>query len=176
MFRRKPFGLFHAGDVFYKFLQKALDKVERSENFLSYVDDVLVFDDTYEEHMQTLEQVFKTLSDAGVRLCASKCEFFTTETTFMGRHISQNGISPDPKNKEAILALDPPTNRKELLSCLGMLGWVSTWISSNLSEGVAEYCFSNVLREMNKLTKKLLKRTSNSQKKPKGHSKRQKSA
>jgi hypothetical protein len=126
MFRRMPFGLFHSGDVFCKFLQKALDSVERSDHLLSYVDDILLHDDSYEEHLVTLEQVFKALSDAGVRLGASKCEFFTTETTFIGRHISPNGISPDPKNIEAFLALEPPTNRKELLSCLGMLGWVSS--------------------------------------------------
>jgi len=154
MFCRMPFGLFHSGDVFCKSLQVALNKVERSENVISYVDDVLVFDISFEDHMETLRQVLTALGQSGVRLGASKCQFFTQTTTFMGRHISPDGISPDPKNIEAILNLNPPTNRKELLSCLGMLGWVSSWISSKISENVAQYCFSNVTRELNKLTKK----------------------
>ena len=105
--------------------------------------------------MLTLRQVLTALGESGVRLGAAKCQFFTQSTTFMGRHITQKGILPDPKNIEAIINLSPPSNRKELLSCLGMLGWVSSWISSNISENVAEYCFSNVSRELNKLTKKV---------------------
>jgi hypothetical protein len=90
--------------------------------------------------MLTLRQVLTALGESGVRLGAAKCQFFTQSTTFMGRHITQKGILPDPKNIEAIINLSPPSNRKELLSCLGMLGWVSSWISSNISENVAEYC------------------------------------
>ena len=155
MFSRMSFGLFHSRDAFCKSLQVALNNVERSDHMVSYVDGVLIFDNSFDDHMVTLRQVLTALGGSGVRFGAAKCQFFAQSTTFMGRHITQNGISPDPKNVKAILNLSPPSNRKELLSCLGMLGWVYSWISSNISENVAQYCFSNVSGELNKLTKKL---------------------
>jgi hypothetical protein len=71
----------------------------------------------------------------------------------MGRIISAEGISIPPENMKTILALKPPTTRKQLQSLIGNFCWLKSWISANLGEPVAKNCFSHVMPEITRLNK-----------------------
>ena len=67
-----------------------------------YLDDIIVFSKTPEEHIERLRGVFEKLSAAGLRLKLSKCEFFKSGVAYLGHIVSKNCIETDPKKIEAI--------------------------------------------------------------------------
>ena len=62
---------------------------------LAYLNDVIVFSNTLEEHLQHLEEVFQRLGAARLKLKLSKCEFFMKQLQFLGHTVSAEGIQPD---------------------------------------------------------------------------------
>jgi hypothetical protein len=153
MYTRLPFGLRHSGDKFCRSISTMLDNVKLKSNFANYVDDVLAFSADCETHLKVLEQIFAACRDYGARQGSKKCSFGQSSTRFMGRIISAEGISIPPENMETILALKPPTTRKQLQSLIGNFCWLKSWISANLGEPVAENCFSHVMSEITRLNK-----------------------
>ena len=81
-----------------------------------YLDDVIVFSKTPEEHVFRLRAVFEKLKQAGLKLKPSKCEFFRQELTYLGHVVSKDGIQTDPKKVEAIHKWPAPTNMMEVRS------------------------------------------------------------
>ena len=69
---------------------------------ITYLDDIIVFSKTPEEHTERFRGVFEKLSAAGLRLKLSKCEFFKPQFTYLGHIVSKNGIETDPKKIESI--------------------------------------------------------------------------
>ena len=67
-----------------------------------YLDDIIVFSKTHEEHLTRLKAVFEKLKKAELKLKPSKCEFFKQELTYLGHVLSKNGIHTDSKRVEAI--------------------------------------------------------------------------
>ena len=70
-----------------------------------YLDNIIVFSKTPEEHTERLRGVFEKLAAAGLRLKLSNCEFFKSRVTYLGHIVSKNGIEMDPKKIEAIKKL-----------------------------------------------------------------------
>ena len=65
--------------------------------YIVYLDDVIVFSKTPDEHLERLQVVFQKLSAAGLKLKPSKCTFFKTEITYLGHLITSEGVATDPK-------------------------------------------------------------------------------
>eukprot|EP00804_Cyclotella_cryptica_P025236 CCRYP_010343-RA/>CCRYP_010343-RA protein AED:0.31 eAED:0.49 QI:0/0/0/1/1/1/2/0/167 len=74
-----------------------------------------------EDHLNKLRRVFIWLQDAGLTVNTRKSSFCAVETEYLGHALSRDGIKPQPKNVQAILALSPPQNVKPLLRFLGMV-------------------------------------------------------
>ena len=86
---------------------------------LIFLDDILIFSETFEEHISRLEAVFSRLKQHGLKLKASKCKFFKTSVRYLGHVVSDTGVETDP-DKIAVLSSWPePTNVKQLRSFLG---------------------------------------------------------
>jgi len=99
-----PFGLCNAGATF----QRLMDLVMSGLHFdtcLVYLDDIVVFARTPEEHLQRLAVVFRRLSDAGLKLKPEKCSFFRTSVHFLGHVVSADGIATDPEKIRAVTCL-----------------------------------------------------------------------
>ncbi|CAM5095243.1 unnamed protein product [Natator depressus] len=77
-----------------------------------YLDDIIVFGNTSEEHDNNLQSVLNCISTAGLQLNRSKCKFRQTELSFLGHTISQPGLKPDPDHILAISNAPPPTDCK----------------------------------------------------------------
>ena len=102
-----PFGLTNAPATFQRLMESCL-----SDLHLNWC--IIVFSRTPEEHIAQLEAVFKKISDAGLKLKPSKCEFFKKRIHYLGQIVSNNGIETDPKKIEAIVKWPGPCTVHEV--------------------------------------------------------------
>ena len=117
-----PFGLTNAPATFQWLMQSCL--VNLHLNYcLIYLENVIVFSKTLEEHLLRLRAVFEKLKQAGLKLKPSKCELFRHELIYLGHAVSKNGIQTDPKKVEAICKWPVPTNVTEVSSFLGFTNY-----------------------------------------------------
>ena len=93
-------------------------------NLIAYWDDILIYGQTFEEHLENLEAVFKRLKEKGIKLNAKKYYFFKREVKYLGRLISKDGYRAD---HEDLIALEKfraaPKIAGELRSLLGFFGY-----------------------------------------------------
>ena len=100
-----------------------MNKIFREEirQFVAiYLDDIIIFSDTFDIHLQHLQLIFKRLKDAGLKLEKDKCEFAKLELAFLGHIVSGQGISPDPSKIDKIKNFPIPKNITELREFLGL--------------------------------------------------------
>eukprot|EP00961_Rhodomonas_salina_P209984 2835509-Rhodomonas_salina.1 len=97
---------------------------------VSFVDDILIYLKTLEEHIQHVSKVLLLLASHGLRTKQSKCQFFTRETTFLGHVISADGISVDPAKTtgKSITEWQEPSDQHDLRSFLGLANYYSRFI------------------------------------------------
>ena len=117
-----PFGLTNAPATFHHLMQSCLGNLHLHYCII-YLDDVIVFSKTPEEHIVKLRAVFKKLKQVGLKLKPSKCEFFGQELTILGHVVSKEGIQIDPKKVEAICKWPIPNNVTEVRSFLGFTNY-----------------------------------------------------
>ena len=126
-FTRMPFGLKTAPMTF----QMVMSEVFRSmtySNCLVYLDDVLVFSNSFHSHLNDLEQVFCRLRKANLKLSPSKCTFATKSIKFLGHIISSDGIRVNPEKTKALLTYPAPRNVRDLRSFLGSTNYFKRYI------------------------------------------------
>ena len=117
-----PFGLTNAPATFQQLMQSYLGNLPLCYCFI-YLDDIIVFSKTPEEHVFRLRAVFENLKQAGLKLKPSKCEFFRQELTYLGHVVSKDGIQTDPKKVEAIHKWPIPINMTEVRNILGFTNY-----------------------------------------------------
>ena len=95
-----------------------------------YLDDIIIFSDTKEEHLKRLEAVFQKLCAAGLKLKPSKCFFFREEIEYLGHVVSGKGISTNPKKIEAVSKWPTPKTVYDVRSFLGFVGYYRRFIKN----------------------------------------------
>jgi hypothetical protein len=93
-----------------------------------YVDDLLVFSPTFEDHLRHIDIVISKLTSAGFTINAAKCRFCQTEVKFLGHKIDQTGVSADPDRVAAIQRYPVPRNAKHLRQFLGTCNFHNRFI------------------------------------------------
>ena len=116
-----PFGLCNAPPTFQRLMQNCLGKLNLTY-CLIYLDDVIVFSDTPEEHLQRMHVVFDCLREHGLKLKPSKCEVFKLEINYLAHHVSQKGVLPLKKNLKSIAQCPPPDMYTKVKSFVGLVG------------------------------------------------------
>ena len=126
-FTRMPFGLTNAPAIFQRSMNKVLSGLI-GRCCMVYIDDIVIFSHTPEEHAQHLEEVFERLRQAGLQLKPSKCSFGLSKIDLLGHSVSADGIQPLPERVEAIQNLGPPSDVTSVRSFLGMAGYYRQFI------------------------------------------------
>ena len=123
-----PFGLCNAPATFQSYINDTLR--EFLDVFCSaYLDDVLIFSDTLEEHERHVRLVITRLEAAGLFIDVDKCEFTTQSTRYLGLIISTDGIRMDPAKVEAVLAWETPRTVKDVQAFLGFANFYRRFIN-----------------------------------------------
>ena len=124
-FTRTPFGQRNSGQTFQRFI----DHVTRGLDFVFvYLDDLLVTSPDHKTHKKHLRILFARLSEYGIIIGPEKCQFGTTELSFLGHHVCAEGISPLSSAVDAIVNFVKPEKQRALRRYLGMVNYYHRFI------------------------------------------------
>jgi hypothetical protein len=126
-FRVVSMGLSNSPSVFQRVMNQIFKK-QLNKSVLIYLDDILVFSKTPEEHLQHIKEVLETVKANHLSLKTKKCHFFRQELKFLGHIISKDGIKPDPEKVQAVVNWDEPTNQTQVRGFLGMTTYFKRYI------------------------------------------------
>jgi hypothetical protein len=134
------FGLTNAPTYFMYLMSKVF--MEYLDKFVViFINDILIFSKTEEEHENHLRKVLEKLRSNQLYAKFSKCEFWLTEVAFLRHVISARGVSIDPSKVKDVLNWMPPTNASEIRSFLGLAGYYRRFIKD----------FSKIAKPMTRL-------------------------
>lgn len=128
-FNVMPFGLTNAPASFQRLMEIVLkDAIDNC--VCVYLDDVVIFSNSFEEHMLHLRMIFEKLKIANLKMNGSKCKFFSETILFLGHKISREGISTDSTKIHNILTQLKPRNISELRTFLGMCSYYRRFVKN----------------------------------------------
>ena len=108
MFKRLPFGISSAQDVFQSIMSEMFEDIEGVE---VVIDDLLIWGTTEEEHDARLEKVLQCAQQWNLKLNKEKSQIKLKEIKYIGHILSEDGIKPDPKKVTAVTEMKPPTTK-----------------------------------------------------------------
>lgn len=126
-FLRMPMGLKNSPSTFQRVMDNVLRGLQ-NEICLVYLDDIIVFSTSLQEHINNLEKVFQRLRESNFKIQMDKSEFLKLETAYLGHIISKDGIKPNPDKISAIKKYPIPKTTKEIKQFLGLLGYYRKFI------------------------------------------------
>lgn len=124
-YTRLAFGVACAPAKFQRFMENLLHGIPRVGILL---DDVVISGVTTQDHISALEEVFKRMKNAGLRLNKTKCQFFQDSIKYLGHKIDKNGIHPLNEKIEIINSFPSPKNIKDLRTFLGMINYYERFV------------------------------------------------
>ena len=139
-FKHTPFGLSQAPAYFQLLINKVL--MGCSSFAMGYLDDIIIFSKTEEEHLQHLEEIFVRLRKFGLKMKCEKCSFFKKHIQYLGHLVSEKGFKPLPEKLESIRKMPAPRTAKEVKQFLGLIGYYRKFVP----------CFADISRPLTKLT------------------------
>ena len=120
-FTRMPFGLCNALATFQRLMQNTLGELNLMYCVI-YLDDVIIFSCTEEEHLEHLHVVFERFQEFNLKLKPSKCSFFQSEIVYLAHHISQWGILPSHDNGWVVDEFPMPETYTQVHAFCGLAG------------------------------------------------------
>ena len=122
------FGLKNAGATYQRLMNKMFHN-QIGRNVEVYIDDMLVKTKDKANHLEDLEETFKTLRQYRMKLNQSKCVFGVSSGNFLGFMVSQRGIEANPNKIKAMLEMTPPRTVKEVQSLTGRVAALNCFVS-----------------------------------------------
>lgn len=133
MFKRLPFGICSAQDVFQNVMSEIFQDIDGVE---VVVDDILVWGACEKDHDTRLEKVLQRAQSRNLKLNKDKSQIKQNKISYVGHIISEQGVKPDPKKVQAIRDMATPKSKEELQRFLGMVTYLSKFLP-NYSETAA---------------------------------------
>jgi hypothetical protein len=124
-----PMGLKNAPSLFERIIQKTLAELLWN-GVINYLDDFIVYTETFEQHIELLKKVFEKLRTANIKLKLSKCNFAKSEVEYLGHIISENTIKPSPNKIRVVKEFPQPKNLKKIQRFLGLTGYYRKMIQN----------------------------------------------
>ncbi|XP_048252488.1 uncharacterized protein LOC125380443 [Haliotis rufescens] len=126
-FNRLPFGLKNAPAAFQQTICSALQAMNW-KHILIYVDDMIIYSRTFEEHLHHLKCVFGKLKEAGLTLKPSKCRFAAKRVTYLGHVFSKDGVEVDKSKVEVVKSIPSPKNVHDIRHFLGLASYYRKFV------------------------------------------------
>jgi hypothetical protein len=123
------FGLMNA-PAHFMYLMNSVFMPELDQFVMVFIDDILVYSKSMEEHEEHLRIVLQRLREHQLYAKFSKCEFWIKEVPFLGHVVSPEGIAVDPSKVKEVLKWKPPMTVSEVQSFLGLAGYYRRFISN----------------------------------------------
>ncbi|XP_046399957.1 uncharacterized protein LOC124166472 [Ischnura elegans] len=142
-YTRMAFGLANAPSTFQRLMDTVLAGL-KGERCMVYLDDIIVFGCTIEEHLERLTEVLERLRGAGLKVNPHKCQFLKSSVEYLGHIITDKGVQPDPRKIIAIKEYPLPHNIKTLRGFLGLVGYYRRFIPD----------FARIARPLTEMTRK----------------------
>ncbi|UYV63745.1 K02A2.6-like, partial [Cordylochernes scorpioides] len=124
-FKRIPFGITSAPEIFQRKMTQLLGNIE---GVVCFMDDIVVYGSSLEEHNERVRQVLKKIQEEGMTLNPEKCQFGVKTVKFLGHTVSSEGLFIDEEKLDAITKMEAPRSTKELKSFLGMVNYLGKFI------------------------------------------------
>ena len=140
-----PFGMKNAPATFQRLTNQVIAGLDHC---VGYIDDILVYSDTWDDHIQQMKLLFDRLHKANLVINLAKSEFAKTKVTYLSHVVGQGQVLPREAKVEAILGFPIRQNKKELLRFLGMAGFYRKFVPNfstvvnpltNLLKGKVKY-------------------------------------
>lgn len=140
---RLPFGVTNGPGTCQRLMELILQGLQW-QICLIYLDDVICYSRSFEEHLTRLDLVLSRIKDSGLKLKPEKCELLKTEVTFLGHLISDKGVLPNPDNTSRILSWPAPKTVTEVRQILGLSSYYRRFIKNH----------SAIVKPLTELTRK----------------------
>lgn len=137
-----PFGLKNAPAIFQRAVHQVLMKHKLTDFASNYLDDIIIFSQSFEEHVTHIDQVLSALEKENVKLKPTKCAFGLSEIEYLGHILAHNVVKPLLSNADAIAQLPRPTNVKQIRQFCGKVNYYRKFIPN----------VSQILNPLNQLT------------------------
>ena len=128
-FVRMPFGLKNAPATFQRVMDDVLKDLQ-GKVCLVYMDDIIIFSTSLQEHISNLKLVLKKLRNTNFKIQLDKSEFLRKKVEFLGHVVTPDGVKPNPKKIKAIQNFTLSKTSKEIKSFLGLLGYYHPFIKN----------------------------------------------
>ena len=136
-----PFGMKNASATF----QRLMNRITRNlEGCIVYIDDIVIYSDNWETHLERLRNLFVALRKAGLAVNLRKSEFAKAKIIYLGHEIGYGNVSPRDVNVDVILNFPTPKTKKDVRSFLGMSGYYRRFVKN----------YADISKPLTTLTKK----------------------
>ena len=122
-----PFGMKNAPAIFQREMQRVF-LVQLNKAVLVFIDDILIYTQTVEEHEEVVRWVLRRLVEEGYYANPDKCEFFMKEVSFLGHVINEKGIQVQQHKVRSVAAWPTPTTRRQVKAFLGLTGYYRKFV------------------------------------------------
>lgn len=126
-FKALPFGLCSAPATFQRMMDTVLSGL-KWQSCLVYLDDVVIFSATFEQHIERLRLVLEAIRSANLTIKPEKCQFAFEELRFLGHVISAQGVRPDPEKTAAVAKFSTPIDKKSVRRFLGLCSYYRRFV------------------------------------------------
>lgn len=127
-FTRMPFGLSGSPITWQSYITALLGDL-LNKNVMAYMDDILIYSPTIDEHVETIIKIFECLKKAGLKLNIDKTKLFCRQIEYLGHSIDKNGVKPTDRNIEAIKMVPTPKSVSEVQRFVGMASYFRKFIN-----------------------------------------------